>query len=283
MMSVRFGARATAIAAAVISAMPGLAGAVPVVSQPQVYTDNVGTNPYIPSGWKLGVGAVSVTPSGAGTTVRAVHVNPPDSSQDYSVPATPFPVYPNSYFALVPYSNQSGQWQIQATDASGTGVAVTHVLDDIRQLPLVPGLAASGDRLTPSLSWTRMDPALYPSYCTAPCAVGFDFFNYAVIVRDTSGNLLYQTSAIPNDPSVPTQWTLPAGVLAEGRQYLIGVRLNMNELEVINPNGSFVSPLENRSSAYLAYSTAPVPEPVTALLWLTGLGIVAVRSRKSAG
>ena len=271
---VRLAIVAGAVAGLSITSPP--VGAVPTVSQPQVYTDNVGPNPYILSGWLFGVGAISVTPSGVGTSVKAVHVNPSDPSQNYAVPATMFPIYPNSYFAVMPYTGQSGQWQIRATDSNGTGVATTHVLDDIRQLPIVPGLVASGSLLTPTVSWSRMDRALYPSTCIAPCSVGFDFFNYAVIVRDTAGSLLYQTSAIANDPLVPTQWTLPSGVLADGHDYLIGVRLNMSELESTNP---FTATLENRSTAYLPYSTVPVPEPATTALWLAGLTAVAAQLR----
>ncbi len=56
-------------------------------------------------------------------------------------------------------------------------MATTHLLSDVRQLPLLQGLKASGPLLTLTVSWDPVDPSLYPSLCQPPCAVGFDFFN----------------------------------------------------------------------------------------------------------
>jgi hypothetical protein len=248
--------------------MPLVAAAVPNVTGVQLFTDNVGPNPFGASGWRLLAGATSITSAGAISSVQALHQGGV-AGWDYDVPATPSPVFPASYFASVPYTDQSGRWWIKAIDAAGSTSVLSHALDDPRQLPLVQDLDASGPVLTPTVTWTRMDPSLYPSACTS-CLVGFDFFNYAVVVRNSAGALIYQSPGIMNRVDIPTQWTLPAGVLSEGERYAIGVRLNMSELEAINANGSFVSPLENRSSAYLAY-TAAVPEPGSAAMLLAGL------------
>lgn len=258
---------------------PLMAAAVPSVTGVQLFTENVGPNPFGPSGWRLLVGATSVTSAGIIDAVQALHEGG-NAAWNYDVPATPSQVFPAGYFASVPYDGQVGRWQVKAFDASGSTSVLSHALSDPHQLPLLQGLSASGPLLTPTLSWTRLDPSLYPSLCVAPCAVGFDFFNYAVIVRNTAGALLYQSPApIQNRPEIPTQWTLPPGVLSENNDYLIGFRLNMSELESINPNGTFVSPLENRSSAYLAYTTA-VPEPGTVAMLLAGLLGLAVGARR---
>jgi hypothetical protein len=260
----------------VLCVLPLGASALPTVSSTQAFTENIGTNPYLDSGWFLGLGATNVVPAGAVTTVQAVHV-PADASQNYAIAATPSPVFPNAYIAYVPYTGQSGLWDIVATDGTGSGRATTHLLDDIRQLPLLTGLAAGGDALRPTVTWDRLDPVLYPSVCTS-CAVGFDFFNYGVVVRSTSGVLLAQSPTIPNTSPTPS-WTLPAGLLQVDQTYLIGFRLNQSELERINSDGSFFSPLENRSSAYLVYTT-PVPEPASGLMWLTGVMTLIATGRR---
>ena len=258
---------------------PLCAAALPTVSSTQAFTENVGPNPYLASGWFLGLGATNIVPAGDGTRVQAVHV-PPDAGQDYTIGATPSPVFPNAYIAYVSYAGQAGQWDIVATDGSGSGHALTHTLDDIRQLPLLTGLTAGGDALAPPLAWDRMDPLLYPSGCTV-CTVGFDFFNYGVVVRTTSGTLLAQSPTIPNTSPVPS-WTLPAGLLQGNQTYVLGFRLNQSELERINGDGTFFSPLENRSSAYLVYTT-PIPEPALAALWTGGLLAVAALARRRGG
>jgi hypothetical protein len=258
---------------------PLWAAAVPLVSSTQAFTEFVGPNPYITTGWQLGLGATNISPSGAGTSVEAVHV-PADTSQNYTIAATPSPVFPNAYITYVPYTGQAGQWDIVATNGTGSGRARTHMLDDIRQLPLLTGLLASGDTLAPTFRWDRLDPALYPSVCTV-CTVGFDFFNYGVVVRSTSGVLLAQSPTIPNTTSTPS-WTLPAGLLQNDRTYLIGFRLNQSELERINPDGSFFSPLENRSSAFLVYTT-PIPEPSSATMWLVGLLAIGALAYRRTG
>lgn len=255
-----------------LACLPLMSAAVPLVQGTQVYTDNVGVNPVVPSGWMLGLGALNVVPSGSGTTVQALHV-PADPTQDYAIPRMPLVLYPNAYLAVMPYEGQSGSWSIQATDATGTGSASTHVLDDIRRLPLVQDVTIHGVALAPTVQWSAMDPALYPSYCSYPCPIGFDFFNYAVVVRDGVGDLLFQSPAIPNVGAATLMWALPEGLLTPGAEYLIGVRLNMSELERINADGSFYSPLENRSSAYVGYAV-PVPELPSLALALAGLALL---------
>lgn len=257
-----------------LAAMSTLATAVPTVQSTQAFTEFVGPNPYFAAGWRLGLGATNIDPAGPGTTVDAIHLAG-DTTQDMrGIAATPSPVFPRAYISYLPYTGQSGQWRIDATDASGTGSATTHRLDDVRQLPLVQGLAASGDLLAPTIRWDQLDPVQFPGGCVAPCQIGFDFFNYGVVVRSTDGTLLYQSTPIANRSPLVTQWTLPGGLMVPDQTYVIGLRLNMSELEAINPNGMFFSPLENRSSSYLVYSTVPVPELASA--WLLAAGLAAL-------
>ena len=254
-------------------AAPFWAGALPAVQSPQAYTDLVGPNPYVASGWFLGLGAADITAAGSGLTVQAINVDPGNPGWNYPVPATPSPLFPRGYFALVPYTGQVGSWLLEATDSSGTSQVSTHKLDDVRQLPLVTGLSVSGDLLNPTVHWTGVNPLVYPSSCAgAACVAGFDFFNYRVIVRDTAGTIFYQSANVRTDQA--TVWSL-AGVLAPDTDYLIGVRLNMSEMEVVGSPAI----LENRSTTYLAYSTALVPEPSTYALLASGLGLLVALGR----
>jgi len=179
------------------------------------------------------------------------------------------------------------QWDITAANVgSGTTVRRTHLLDDARDLPLITSLTMSGPALTPHLTWNAVDPTPFPSFCggTNPaCALGYDFFNYQIEVRLITGTLGNPTPLAYTSPGMmtraPTMFDIPMGVLSMGNDYLIGVRLNQNELEAVNPNGSFFSPLENRSTAYFA---APIPEPETYAMLLAGLALLGIAARRRA-
>lgn len=49
----------------------------------------------------------------------------------------------------------------------------TLTLDNIRQLPLLTGLATARTPLAPTVSWDRAGPSLLPSGCITPCLIGF--------------------------------------------------------------------------------------------------------------
>jgi hypothetical protein len=87
----------------------------------------------------------------------------------------------------------------------------------------------------------------------------------------TSSAMRTSEFATPFTPG-PTQFNLPAGVLSYGNDYLIGIRLQHNELEAFLPNNALFSPLENRSTAFLEVSL--VPEPQAYAMLLAGLGLL---------
>jgi hypothetical protein len=261
------------------------AQAAPTISGDFLFTERRGENSAIPYGHMLVIGAGSITPSGAGTSATASHV-PLGSGPDYALSYVPAPIFPDQYAAVVPYAGQTGRWQIAATDSTGTATRLTHVLDDVRDLPLITGLTVSGSVLAPHLTWDAVDPSLYPSSCGGSfgaCALGYDFFNYQVEVRlvtGTPGNLAPQVfaSASMATSALPT-FDIPVGVLTPGNDYLIGIRLTHRELEGFLPTGGFFTALENRSTAYVSH-TAPIPEPDAYAMLLAGLGLLGFIARR---
>jgi PEP-CTERM motif len=253
------------------------------------FTDNRGPNSVgVTPGWKLIVGSTNITPSGGSTTATATHV-PAGSGPDYTLTFFPAPLFPNQYAVVTPYTGQTGQWALVATDGSGSSApTITHVLDHPMMLPLITGLTASGPLLTPHLTWDPVNPTVFPSACVPAgnpnptCGLGFEFYNYQVeirVVTGTPGNpapLIFSSAVIPT--SAPAVFDVPANVLTGGQTYLFGIRLDDNELEAILPSGAFVSPLENRSTAFLEFST--VPEPASLAMLATGVLLLAEIARQ---
>jgi hypothetical protein len=279
-------------AGAIVSMLLPLAAmAQPVITGDFAFTERRSATSLFASDYTFVIGASSITPSGPGTSASATHV-PGGTGPDYTLPFVTGPQSPDQYARRVPYTGQTGQWRIAATDAGGTTTKLTHVLNDVRDLPLITGLTVSGAALTPHLTWDPVDPKLFPSFCGAifgACALGYDFFNYQVEVRvitGTPGNvapLAYSSLAMPTSvpgpfTPAPTVFNIPGGVLSTGNDYLIGIRLIQNELEAFLPDGHFFSPLENRSTAYVSY-TAPIPEPETYAMLLAGLGLLGFAAR----
>lgn len=292
-MNTRFVHFATGAMLAVL--LPLAAQAQPVITNNFVFTENRGATSVFAAGHSFIVGANAITPSGAGTSAIATHL-PGGSGPDYALGFFPGPLFPDQYAARVPYAGQTGQWTISASNGAGTTTATTHVLDDVRALPLITGLTASGPALTPHLTWNPVNPELFPSFCGGTlygaCDLGYDFFQYQIEVRlvtgtpgnpaplaYTSSSTLYTSTPGTLTPDLAmTQFDIPVGVLSLGNQYLIGVRLNHFELEGFPAPGRFFSPLENRSTSYI--EVAAIPEPETYAMLLAGLALLGFAARR---
>jgi hypothetical protein len=282
--------RLTAIALTA-TLLPVAAQAAPAVTGVVLFTENRGATSVFSAGHSFLLVA-NASPSGPGTTVTGTHV-PGGSGPDYAMSHFPGAggFLPNQYAIRTPYTGQTGRWDVTATDGTGSTTVRTHNLDDVRVLPLVTGLTASGSVLTPHLSWDPVDPAMFPSFCGgAPygaCSPGYDFFQYQVEVRQVSGdpsnpaplaysstvNLYTSTPGTLTPDLTMTQFDIPVGVLSYGNHYLIGIRLNHFELE-----GAFPAILENRSTNYI--EVTPVPEPETYAMLLAGLGLLGFVARR---
>jgi hypothetical protein len=274
--------------------LPLGAQAQPTMADPFLFTERRSATAFWGSDYSFVMGSTSILPSGAGTSVFATH-DPFGTGPDYALNFSPSPWFPNLYAVRTEYSGQTGQWSLSATDSNGTTVRQTHVLDDVRDLPLISGLTASGSALAPHLTWDAVDGLLFPSWCgfgaVGACELGTDFFTYQVEVRlATAGApIVYQSPSLPTlifttFDAAPTMFDLPTGVLSAGTDYLISIRLNHNEIEAFLPNNRLFSPLENRSAAFISH-TAPIPEPETYAMLLAGLAMLGfiARRRRSLG
>jgi hypothetical protein len=261
--------------------LPLSAYAVPVISGPFVFTEHRNATPVNPAGHTFVVGSPSITPSGPGTTVSATHV-PLGSGPDYSLGLVPFSFAPDQYAIRTAYTGQSGQWDITATDSSGSTTLRTHTLDDVRVLPLITGFSVSGPGLAPHLAWDPVDTSLFPSSCAGGPTLGCDFFRYSVEVRMITGTPGNPAPRVFISPGIPTTeatvFDLAPGILAPGINYLLGIGLNHFEFEVLSPGGPLVAFVENRSTMLVEHSA---PEPGTVLLLSVGLaGTLAIRATR---
>jgi hypothetical protein len=219
------------------------------IDTPYVYTANWGYSAGVfPIGYFFLIGAF-VSPAGPGITGLAQQLS--GGSHNVNLTYWPQPLFAAEYDYRTPYdSSFNGQWQIIATDGVEVATRVTSTLDDPRQLPLADtfSVSPSTGEMTPTVSWTGFNPALYPAFSGIPVD-GSDNFNLRVRVRNMNGRSLWQSS---NLSTSETSFMFPANALAQGQNYLLEVILNHYDYE----SGAWW--LENRSETFLQYSTPTV-------------------------
>ena len=140
------------------------------------------------------------------------------------------------YNTVPPYTGQTGQWQITATNNQNQTVStVTHVLDKPRLIPLATNIKFSDNSLTPTITW---DPVLFDHDLNAespPIPVD----GYIVRILTSANNQFFE-SAFSAQPS----FTVPAGVLTPGQTVFFRI------IAVDNDGTEPGNPTENWSSTF---------------------------------
>jgi len=229
------------------------------------FRDNRTANPVGVAAGDLDVlGAVSVTPSGAGTSVTATQ-----GGSTLNLTFVPSTFFPNNYAASTAFNaGLAGPWSINATDASGTLSAPTPSIASPQLLPFVTNIQILGGGLTPTITWTL------------PNFTGFDPDRILVRVWDLDRNVVGSVKDIIFDSTAlstaTTSFVIPSGLLQGGRRYAFDIMIDDRETP---PTGGPAF-TENRSETFSAVYTA-VPEPGSLALLATGLGALLILRQRS--
>jgi hypothetical protein len=195
------------------------------INSQYVYTLNRGGEAHA-ADYIMDIGAkVNATEGNTITSVWAYN-----GSNNYQLSFLDFGAVGAYYQATVPYTGQTGIWEIRATDNLGeTASAYTHNLDKPLQIPLATGVSFSDQTTSPTISWNLVPSSAVDGYRVRVTTNGW-YALYRSALQQTSG------------------FKIPAGIMTVGNTYII--RLEAEDYDYENS----VLVLENRSS-YYAYFT----------------------------
>jgi hypothetical protein len=226
---------------AVWAVLPGHAAAL-TISTTFHFRENSGPNPFgIPEGDLHLVGAVTITPSGAGTMASAAQ-----AGTVVALGFLPQTLFPDQYVARFAFDpTLTGPWEISATRGADTaGPVATNAIVSPKVVPLVGNVQILGTGLTPLIAWDLPDLS------------ELDFSTSRIRIRAmdaTNGDALAQFTAFTQfppfggGPELGRSMIVPAGLLQYGRSYVFRIMLE----DLVVPNGA----IQNRSSTYSAVYT----------------------------
>lgn len=150
-------------------------------------------------------------------------------------------VYPMPVFDL---KKHLGVWEITATDEKGNKVsAKTHKLDKTDQMPYLKEIKASGNSLTPTISWKSPESKEIPSGCKT---------GYYVRLTKNIETQLHRSQFLQM-----TTYEIPKGILKEADLADTYIRIELTCVDSSEPNDPLA--LELRSSSFRLLKEALEP------------------------
>jgi hypothetical protein len=254
------------------AAAQGTLAATIVADGPYNFRDNsIGILPGMPARDLIVFGMFFVSPDTPQTTatffqrdtVSNVDVTGPFPAQQYAF-------NPWIFEYAIPYSaGLTGAWNLEFRNGTDVAVRETNPLGDVPSVPLAENVTFTGVGASPTVHWDL--PAL-------SAGVEIDYANVIVFERlsATTFDFLHLSDALPVSQ---TSYTIPSNLInpafpatvsdltmVDGRTYVIAVAL-------VDSDASGL--IRTRSLRGIDYTTAPIPEPATTLMMLTGLAGIA--------
>lgn len=245
----------------IIILLSGSNAAALTVSNATFYTDNFGWNPF---GWAEGHFLEFGANIDSLTTITSANATSYDSGWVEPLTYDGGSLYWGSA-PVTPGITDYGTLTITASNSGGeTATAITNPVLESVMVPLTTNIQLSDLSLTPLITW---DPVYYNhDNDTATSDILVDGYHIRIYDADTL-TTVFRTYA--GEGFINPEFLVPEGYLTHGSDYFVRIIAN-----------DWANGLENRSSTWDAFSTAPVPEPTTILLLGTGL-LCLIRSRKT--
>jgi hypothetical protein len=165
------------------------------------------------------------------------------------------PVNRNLYSGGISYdASLTGPWTLFLHNGPDTLVLETPAVGDVRLPSRVTnvGLTVSGDKTTPTISWTNVD--------ADPDAVRLQI--YDLEQRDLSGQAV-EVFTSPGFRNGETDYTIPPGILAEGRLYAISVETRLEWQTGVSSTGEDLTGTTlSVNRTWFNFATSDLPDGV---------------------
>jgi hypothetical protein len=224
------------------------------IAFPLHFREHIGPNSVfnpIPSDTLL-FGAVSVIPSGAGTSVSATQG--PAITPLFHSGGGPGDIFPDMYLRRALYDPAfTGSWLLTATRGAETATASTPAPGPVALMPFANNVSIGGVGTTPTIFWT------IPAGAAADI-VRIGIFDDEAPISGGRKPFIFNSAALPGSSN---SFTVPAGVLTLGHRYVARVELVETAGHVFS---GMVANYRTSSSAF--FSLTPLPQGAPSVVFL---------------